>query len=112
MKFKGQSDFNHATKARIGVLITNLGTPQAPTKKALKVYLKEFLSDPRVVELPRALWWLILNGVILNVRPKRSAKAYAGVWTDEGSPLMVHSQNQVKALRESLTNEYGDDVVV
>ena len=112
MQFKGQSDFKHTSKARIGVLITNLGTPQAPTKKALKAYLKEFLSDPRVVELPKVLWWLILNGVILNIRPKRSAKAYAGVWTDEGSPLMVHSQNQVKALRENLKAVYGDDVVV
>jgi len=76
------------------------------------VYLKEFLSDPRVVEFPRVLWWLILNGVILNIRPKRSAKAYQGVWTEKGSPLMVHSQNQLTALREKLKTQYGDGLVV
>ncbi|BCE00417.1 ferrochelatase [Marinicellulosiphila megalodicopiae] len=112
MKFKGKSHFSHKQPAKIGVLITNLGTPQAPTKKALRVYLKEFLSDPRVVEVPKLIWWCILNIVILNIRPARSAKAYAGVWTDEGSPLLVHSLHQHKALTDKLKQQYGDDVVV
>ena len=79
MKYAGNPGFSHQQADKIGVIITNLGTPQAPTKGALKPYLKEFLSDPRVVEVPRVLWWLILNGVILNIRPKRSAEAYASV---------------------------------
>ena len=64
MGFKGQKDFDHKTKPKIGVLITNLGTPQAATSKALRTYLKQFLSDPRVVEIPRLIWWFILNGII------------------------------------------------
>jgi ferrochelatase len=86
MKYLGQSDYQHATAPRIGVLLTNLGTPEAPTTKALKPYLKQFLWDPRVVEVPRPIWWLILNGIILNTRPKRSAEAYRMVWSDRGSP--------------------------
>ena len=72
---------------KIGVLLTNLGTPDAPTKAALKTYLKEFLSDPRVIEPPppRWLWLLILNGIILNTRPKKSAKKYQSVWNLYGS---------------------------
>ena len=80
MKYLGQSDYQHAIVPRIGVLLTNLGTPEAPTTKALKPYLKQFLWDPRVVEVPRPIWWLILNGIILNTRPKRSAEAYSSVW--------------------------------
>ncbi len=98
MRFLSQS-FDHADQDKIGVLITNLGTPTAPTKSALKKYLAEFLSDPRVVEIPRLLWLLILHGIILNVRPAKSAEAYKAVWRDEGSPLMVHTQNQSKALK-------------
>ncbi|MBF0281207.1 MAG: ferrochelatase [Zetaproteobacteria bacterium] len=105
----------HATKAqrnKIGILITNLGTPDAPTKIALKRYLKEFLSDPRVVEMNRALWWLILNGIILNIRPARSAKAYQEVWSDGGSPLLVHSKNQHTALSKHFQHTHPDTVVV
>lgn len=112
MKYRGSPSFTHKQADKVGVLITNLGTPQAPTKKALKVYLKEFLSDPRVVEIPRLLWWMILNLVILNIRPKRSAKAYSTVWTDLGSPLMVHTQNQADALRAKLKEKWGEDIVV
>ena len=78
-------------KSRDGVLLVNLGTPDAPETPEVRVYLKQFLSDPRVIELPRWLWWLILHGVILRIRPARSAKAYARVWSDEGSPLMRFS---------------------
>ena len=104
--------FEHGNSSRIGVLITNLGTPKAPTAKALKPYLREFLSDPRVVEFPRALWWLVLNGIILNIRPQRSAKAYQSVWTEKGSPLATHTLDQAEQLRELLHQKYGDKVVV
>ena len=90
MKYLGQSDYQHVTVPRIGVLLTNLGTPEAPTAKALRPYLKQFLWDPRVVEVPRPIWWLILNGIILNTRPKRSAEAYSAVWNERGSPLLAH----------------------
>ena len=89
----------HDQPPRTGVLLLNLGTPDAPTPPALRRYLKQFLSDPRVVELPRALWWLILNGIILNTRPKKSAAKYAAVWTPEGSPLRVHTEKQTKLLK-------------
>ncbi|GAB2684366.1 ferrochelatase [Aliiglaciecola sp. 3_MG-2023] len=112
MKFSGSPNFKHKQADKIGVLITNLGTPEAPTKKALKTYLKQFLSDPRVVEIPRLLWWMILNLVILNIRPKRSAKAYASVWEDEGSPLMIHAKNQAAALKQKMQETHGEEVVV
>ncbi|MBU2980141.1 ferrochelatase [Alteromonas sp. C1M14] len=112
MKYINTPDFSHKQGDRIGVLVTNLGTPEAPTKSALKTYLKEFLSDPRVVEVPRLLWWMILNGVILNIRPKRSAAAYASVWTDEGSPLMAITKKQQAALATRCQEKYGENVVV
>jgi ferrochelatase len=89
----------------IGILISNLGTPDAPTKQALRPYLKQFLSDKRVIELNPVLWWIILNGIVLNTRPKKSAKAYASIWTDEGSPLMATTNKQAAAVRERLSNE-------
>lgn len=91
--------YTHGEIAKTGVLLINLGTPDAPTKQAVKPYLKEFLSDPRVVEIPRAIWWLILNGVILNTRPKKSAQKYASIWTSEGSPLRFHTEKQAKLLK-------------
>ncbi len=81
-----------------GVLLVNLGTPAAPTPRAVRRYLAEFLSDPRVVELPRWLWLPLLHGVILNLRPARSAKKYASIWTPEGSPLAVHTAKQAQLL--------------
>ena len=86
------SDHRHGDDDALGVLVVNLGTPDEPTTAAVRRYLAEFLWDPRIVELPRPLWWLILNGVILNIRPRRSAKAYASVWTNEGSPLLAISR--------------------
>lgn len=112
MKYKGNPTFSHEQADKIGVLITNLGTPQAPTKAALRPYLKEFLSDPRVVEFPRLLWKLVLNGVILNVRPARSAESYKTVWTEQGSPLYFHTVNQKERLAETLKAEFGDKLVV
>lgn len=89
----------HDDPSRVGILLINLGTPEAPTKEALRPYLRQFLSDPRVVEMPTALWWLILNGIILNTRPARSAEKYAQIWTREGSPLLVHTRRQAKLLQ-------------
>src|SRR5450631_1081005 len=88
--------------SRIGVLLMNLGTPQAPTAPALRRYLAEFLSDPRVVEIPRAIWLPILYGIILNTRPRKSAAKYTKIWMPEealGSPLAVHTNRQAKLLR-------------
>lgn len=112
MGFINTKDFSHTQTDKIGVLLTNLGTPDEATPKALKRYLKQFLSDPRVVEVPRLLWWCILNGVILNIRPRRSAKAYATVFTDEGSPLMFHTVRQTQAVQTALTAAGHDNIVV
>jgi ferrochelatase len=112
MIYTGQADFSHQHQPKIGVIVTNLGTPEAPTSSALRVYLAEFLSDPRVVEFPRLLWKCILHGIILRVRPRRSAAAYKTVWTDQGSPLMIHTQNQATELQKSLTEIYGSHLVV
>lgn len=88
------------TKDRIGVLVAQLGTPDAPTKSALRRYLKQFLWDRRVIETNRALWWLILNGIVLNTRPKRSARLYKRIWWPEGSPLLKITERQTQALKE------------
>ena len=97
--------------ASTAVLLCNLGTPDAPTAPALRRYLKEFLSDHRVVEIPKLVWWFILNGIILRVRPKQSAAKYATVWTDEGSPLKVWTDKQA-ALLQGYLGERGYRVIV
>lgn len=84
---------------KVGVLLVNLGTPDAPTTSAVKRYLKQFLSDQRVVEIPPLLWQPILRGIILNTRPQKSAKAYAKVWTEKGSPLAFFTAGQAEALQ-------------
>ena len=89
----------HRSADKTAVLLINLGTPEAPTAPAVRRYLKEFLSDPRVVEIPRAIWWFILNAIILNVRPRKSAEKYAAIWTADGSPLKIHSERQAQLLR-------------
>ena len=99
-RYKGEQDFRHGTADRLGVLLANLGTPEAPTTAAVRRYLAEFLWDPRVIEVPRPIWWLILHGVILRIRPKRSAEAYAKVWTDDGSPLLNWSLKQRRGLEK------------
>lgn len=93
----------HREAPRTGILMVNLGTPDAPTPKALRRYLKEFLSDPRVVEVPRPIWWLILHGIILPFRAPKSAKAYASVWTEEGSPLLTLSKRLSAGLQKHLS---------
>ena len=113
MKYIGQTEYDHdGASPRQGILLCNLGTPDAPRPAELRRYLKEFLSDPRVVEIPRLLWWMILNLIILRIRPRRSAKLYQSVWTEAGSPLMLYSQGQVKAVKERLAEKYGDIPVV
>ena len=87
---------------KTGVLLINLGSPDAPTPAALRRYLAEFLWDRRIVDLPRPLWWLILHGIILRTRPARSARAYKSVWGDEGAPLLVISQQQRQKLQALL----------
>jgi ferrochelatase len=100
--FLPEPAWQHGTPARTAIVLINLGTPEAPTAAALKTYLREFLSDPRVVEIPRPIWWLILNGIILNTRPAKSAEKYATVWTPEGSPLKVHTERQTRLLKGRL----------
>ncbi len=95
-----------------GVLLVNLGTPDAPTTSAVRKYLAEFLSDPRVVEVPRLLWKLILHGIILRTRPARSAAAYRKVWTELGSPLLVISREQEQALQGLLEKQMKQPVQV
>ena len=103
-RFKGEPDFRHDQNESVGVLLVNLGTPQAPDKASLRRYLAEFLWDRRVVEVPRPLWWLILHGIILRTRPKRSAAAYRTVWDSlgEGSPLYAVGRRQRAGLEERL----------
>ena len=105
MKYKNTRDFEHGRQAKLGVLLVNLGTPEAPTRGALHKYLKQFLSDPRVVEVPRAIWFLVLNGIILPFRSSRSAKAYEGVWTQDGSPLLVNCNNIKNAVAQRFDSE-------
>lgn len=92
----------HGSAPLTAVVLVNLGTPTAPTAPALKRYLRQFLSDGRVVEIPKPIWWLILNGIILNIRPRKSAAKYASVWMHEGSPLRVHTERQAALLGEAL----------
>jgi len=100
--------FRHDQPARIGILLINLGTPAAPTAAALRPYLREFLSDRRVVEIPRAIWWFILNGIILTLRPRKSAEKYASIWQPGGSPLKLHTE----ALRDALRAELGQTLAM
>lgn len=87
------------TFSRTGILLVNLGSPKEPSVAAVREYLKEFLSDPYVVPVPRLLWWIILHGWILNTRPAKSAEKYQLIWTNEGAPLIVHSQRQTSLLK-------------
>ena len=112
MRYRGEADFRHDSTAGLGILITNLGTPDAPTPAALRRYLAEFLGDPRVVETPRWLWALILHGIILRIRPRRSAAMYREVWTAEGSPLLTISRAQHRALADALRGQRAGPVTV
>src|SRR5881394_1666289 len=101
----------HGTARTTAVVLCNLGTPDAPTPAAVRRYLAEFLSDSRVVEIPRLLWWPILHGIVLRVRPARSARKYASIWTPQGSPLRVWTERQAQLLAGYL-GERGQRVTV
>lgn len=104
-RFSAITDNPHDNRfnSKIGILVTNLGSPDEPTPSALRRYLKEFLSDPRIVEIPRVIWMIILHGIILRVRPAKSAKNYASVWTDHGAPLLDITRKQVAKLEEKVS---------
>ena len=111
-RYVGSPQFTHGQPQRIGVLLVNLGTPDAPTPAAVRPFLSEFLGDPRVVEAPRPIWWLVLHGFILRFRPKRSSHAYQQIWTERGSPLMVYSRELATRLQAALTQQYRGNVVL
>ncbi|CAK0760345.1 Ferrochelatase [Gammaproteobacteria bacterium] len=110
-RYKGGGDFPHRSGG-LGILLANLGTPSTPTPAAVRRYLAEFLWDPRVVELPRWLWWFILHGVVLRVRPSRSAHAYQKVWTVQGSPLLAIGRRQAAALQDTLRSRLTGSVTI
>ena len=112
MSFQTEPPYTHGSIDRSAVVLVNLGTPDAPTSSAVRRYLKQFLSDPRVVEIPRVVWWCILNLIILPFRSGQSAKKYASIWTREGSPLKVHTQKQAKLLAGALAERGHDRVTV
>ena len=111
MRFSPEPAFNHGQSQHTGVLWCNLGTPDAPTAPAVRRYLAEFLQDPRVVEIPRAVWLPILYGAILPLRPAKSAAKYASIWTKDGSPLKLWTEKQAKLLQGWL-GEHGHRVKV
>lgn len=110
--FQPEPPHRHGAVPKLGILLINLGTPDAPTAKALRPYLRQFLSDPRVIEIPRLVWGPILYGVILNTRPKKSAEKYAQIWTAEGSPLKSHTERLTKLVRGYLGEKTKSPLVV
>ena len=111
MRFLKEPEYSHGKIAKTAVVLVNLGTPDAPTSSAVRRYLKQFLWDRRVVEVPRLIWWLILHLIILPFRSSQSAKKYASIWTNEGSPLKIHTEKQALLLKGYL-GERGHDVNV
>ena len=111
MPFRPEPSYSHGSVSRTAILLVNLGSPDEPTPAATRRYLAEFLSDPRVVEIPRVVWWLVLHGIILNTRPAKSAAKYATVWTDEGSPLVSGTKRLTGRLQEALQQQ-GHEVLV
>jgi ferrochelatase len=110
--YNPEPPFQHGDQAKVGILLANLGTPDAPTAKALRPYLKQFLMDRRVVEIPRFIWCWILYGIILVLRPSKSAEKYAQIWSKEGAPLLVHAQKQALLLRGFLGQKIKSPFVV
>lgn len=102
MRYLPEPEHQHGRIAKTAILLINLGTPQAPTPQSVRRYLKQFLADRRVIEIPRAIWLPILHGFVLNTRPRKSARKYASIWTTEGSPLKVHTEAQARLLRDYL----------
>lgn len=110
--FNPEPEYKHGDQLKVGILVANLGTPDAPDAKSLRRYLGQFLMDKRVVEIPRFIWCWILHCIILVVRPKKSAEKYAQVWTKEGSPLLVHAQKQTTLLRGFLGQKINSPFAV
>lgn len=110
-RYTASSSFSHRAVPLTAVLLLQLGTPDEPEPGPVRRYLREFLSDPRVVEIPRLAWWPILHGLVLTTRPRRSSAKYQSVWTSQGSPLLVHTRRQAVLLR-GLLGERGLDVAV
>ena len=108
VKFVGEKNYEHGSKDKTGVLITNLGTPDAPDAKSVRKYLNQFLSDPRVIEIPKFLWQIILKGIILQIRPRKSAANYKKIWTDNGSPLLYISKKQIKGVKKIILAKYSN----
>ena len=106
VKFVGEKNYEHGSKDKTGVLITNLGTPDAPDAKSVRKYLNQFLSDPRVIEIPKFLWQIILKGIILQIRPRKSAANYKKIWTDNGSPLLDISKKQIEGVKKIILAKY------
>lgn len=107
-----ETPYQHGDQLKVGILLANLGTPEAPTAKALRPYLQQFLMDRRIVEIPRFIWCWILHCIILVIRPKKSAEKYASVWTKDGSPLMVNAQKQTKLMQGFLGQRIKSPFVV
>jgi len=110
--FLGTKNFSHEYKPAVGILLLNLGTPDAPTTSALRKYLREFLSDTRIIELPKILWQLLLQTIILLTRPPRVAKLYKSIWMEGGSPLLVYTSSLAKKLEQSLRLQAGNPIHV
>ena len=101
----------HGAQEKLGVLLVNLGSPEEPTPSAVKKYLAQFLSDPRVIEANRLIWWFALHAVILRIRPPRSAKSYQKIWTDDGSPLVHYTRLQTQAIQKKLEERFRGHVI-
>ncbi len=110
--YESNPPYQHGMPESLGVLVVNLGTPDAPTPAAVRSYLREFLSDPRVVELPRVLWLPILHGYILRTRPAQSAAAYAKIWTEQGSPLLLNSRDIATGIGQQLASRLSGSITV
>jgi ferrochelatase len=110
--YQSSPGYTHGSTDSLGVLVVNLGTPDEPTPRAVRRYLAEFLSDPRVIEAPRLIWWLALHGYILRVRPARSAKNYQKIWSEDGSPLLRHSRAIADKLQAALQSRVAGNVQV
>ena len=110
--FESSPEYEHGLPESLGILLVNLGSPDAPTTEAVRRFLRQFLSDPRVVEIPRPVWWLILHGYILRFRPAESAAAYQKIWTEHGSPLLLHCSHIAAAMQEKLSEHLSGAVHV
>ena len=104
-------NYQHGPQEKLGILLVNLGSPEAPTPSAVRKYLAQFLADPRVIEANRFIWWFALNGIILRIRPSRSAKSYKKVWTENGSPLLHYTRLQTQAIQKKLEERFRGHVI-